>query len=118
MLADHSNSSSMARIDSCARPSLTGSQLRSVTSVRTRGWRRGSGRQGVAARRRSPGTVSWSSCLADAIAVSIVIPAMNEEHAIGAVVHELQAAAGWREILVIDDGSIDATGARAAAAGA
>jgi glycosyltransferase involved in cell wall biosynthesis len=56
--------------------------------------------------------------LADATAVSIVIPAMNEEHAIGAVVNELQAAAAWREILVIDDGSIDATGARAAAAGA
>ena len=43
---------------------------------------------------------------------------MNEEHAIGEVVAELRHAATWLEILVIDDGSSDATGARAAAAGA
>jgi glycosyltransferase involved in cell wall biosynthesis len=56
--------------------------------------------------------------LADPSTVSIVIPAMNEEHAIGEVVAELRHAAPWLEILVIDDGSSDATGARAAAAGA
>lgn len=50
--------------------------------------------------------------------VSVVIPAMNEEAAIGAVVRELAAAAPWREILVIDDGSSDRTAAEAAAAGA
>jgi glycosyltransferase involved in cell wall biosynthesis len=38
---------------------------------------------------------------------------MNEEHAIGSVVSQLHQAAAWREILVIDDGSSDATGARA-----
>jgi len=50
--------------------------------------------------------------------VSIVIPAMNESAAIGEVVRELAAIATWHEILVIDDGSTDDTGAQAAAAGA
>src|SRR5471032_2799655 len=49
---------------------------------------------------------------------SIVIPAFNEAASVGAVVGALLAAARWREILVIDDGSTDETGARAAAAGA
>jgi glycosyltransferase involved in cell wall biosynthesis len=60
----------------------------------------------------------WSSCLADPSTVSIVIPAMNEEPAIGEVIAQLHAAAAWREVLVIDDGSCDATAARATAAGA
>ena len=34
---------------------------------------------------------------------------MNEEDAIGDVVSGLRAAAAWREILVVDDGSSDAT---------
>jgi glycosyltransferase involved in cell wall biosynthesis len=50
--------------------------------------------------------------------VSIVIPAFNEGDAIAGVVRELAAAAPWREILVIDDGSTDQTAAHAAAAGA
>jgi glycosyltransferase involved in cell wall biosynthesis len=50
--------------------------------------------------------------------VSIVIPAFNEADAIAGVVRELAAAASWREILVIDDGSTDQTAANAAAAGA
>jgi glycosyltransferase involved in cell wall biosynthesis len=51
-------------------------------------------------------------------AVSIVIPACNEAAAIGGLVRELAAAATWREILVIDDGSTDDTGSAAEAAGA
>jgi glycosyltransferase involved in cell wall biosynthesis len=53
-----------------------------------------------------------------AAATSVVIPAFNEAQSIGAVVSALDAAAQWREILVVDDGSTDDTGARAAAAGA
>ena len=56
--------------------------------------------------------------MADPSAISIVIPAMNEEEAIGDVVSRLRAAAPWREILVVDDGSCDSTTARAEAAGA
>jgi glycosyltransferase involved in cell wall biosynthesis len=47
-----------------------------------------------------------------------VIPALNEEDAIGDVVSRLRAEAAWKEILVVDDGSRDATGERAGRAGA
>jgi glycosyltransferase involved in cell wall biosynthesis len=56
--------------------------------------------------------------LAETSDVSVVIPAMNEADAIGAVVETLRAAAPWHEIIVIDDGSLDATGDRARSAGA
>ena len=56
--------------------------------------------------------------MADPSAVSIVIPAYNESHAIADVIGVLRAAAPWREIIVVDDGSTDGTGDRAAAAGA
>ena len=56
--------------------------------------------------------------MADPRTVSVVIPACNEAGAIGDVVRELAGIAGWSEILVIDDGSSDDTGARASAAGA
>jgi len=56
--------------------------------------------------------------LADPSTVSIVIPAMNEADAIGSVVSQLRAAAAWREIIVVDDGSADETAARAREAGA
>jgi glycosyltransferase involved in cell wall biosynthesis len=49
---------------------------------------------------------------------SIVIPAFNEARSIGSVVRGLTAAARWREIIVVDDGSTDDTGPQAAAAGA
>jgi glycosyltransferase involved in cell wall biosynthesis len=49
---------------------------------------------------------------------SIVIPAFNEAVSIGSVVRDLASAARWLEILVVDDGSTDDTGDRAAAAGA
>jgi glycosyltransferase involved in cell wall biosynthesis len=50
--------------------------------------------------------------------VSVVIPAYNESDAIGEVIGVLRAAASWREIIVVDDGSTDGTGDCAAAAGA
>ena len=56
--------------------------------------------------------------MADPRTVSIVIPAFNEADAIADVIRGLQAAASWREILVVDDGSADATAERAAGAGA
>ncbi len=43
---------------------------------------------------------------------------MNEADAIATVVSALRAAAPWREVLVVDDGSTDQTSARARAAGA
>jgi len=56
--------------------------------------------------------------VADPAAVSIVIPAYNEAAVIAEVVASLLASAPWREIIVVDDGSKDETGARARAAGA
>ena len=56
--------------------------------------------------------------MAEASAVSIVIPAMNEAHAIADVVARLRATAPWREIIVVDDGSADDTAAQAGRAGA
>jgi len=56
--------------------------------------------------------------VADPSTVSIVIPAFNESESIAEVVGVLRAAAPWREIIVVDDGSSDGTGDRAAAAGA
>jgi glycosyltransferase involved in cell wall biosynthesis len=43
---------------------------------------------------------------------------MNEEESIAGVIEGLRARAPWREVLVIDDGSDDATGHRAEQAGA
>ena len=56
--------------------------------------------------------------MADAAAVSIVIPAFNEGSSVAEVVAAMAAAAAWREIIVVDDGSSDDTGACARAAGA
>jgi glycosyltransferase involved in cell wall biosynthesis len=49
---------------------------------------------------------------------SVIIPAFNEGLSIGAVVLDLLTAEHWREVLVVDDGSVDGTGQHAAAAGA
>ena len=49
---------------------------------------------------------------------SVVVPAFNEEAAIGPLIAELLTVARWREVLVIDDGSTDDTGQRARTAGA
>jgi glycosyltransferase involved in cell wall biosynthesis len=56
--------------------------------------------------------------VADPSSISIVIPAYNEGDAVAAVIATLRGAAPWHEIIVVDDGSADATGAAAAAAGA
>ena len=56
--------------------------------------------------------------MAEPGAISIVIPAYNEAEIIGQVVAALAGTAQWREILVVDDGSADDTGAIAASAGA
>jgi glycosyltransferase involved in cell wall biosynthesis len=51
-------------------------------------------------------------------AVSVVIPAMNEEEPIAAVVEEVIATGIPREVIVVDNASTDRTAERAAAAGA
>jgi hypothetical protein len=54
---------------------------------------------------------------ADTKATSVVIPCLNEEDAIGAVVADVLAQ-GAGEVIVVDNGSTDATAARAREAGA
>lgn len=56
--------------------------------------------------------------MADPSTVSVVVPAFNEADGISQVVAALAAAAPWHEIIVVDDGSTDATAERAAGAGA
>lgn len=56
--------------------------------------------------------------MADPSTVTVVIPAYEESAAVGAVVQSLRAAATWREVLVVDDGSRDETAIAAATAGA
>ena len=56
--------------------------------------------------------------MADPESVSIVIPALDEQDAVAAIVGELRAIGPWREIVVIDDGSSDATAQQAERAGA
>jgi glycosyltransferase involved in cell wall biosynthesis len=70
-------------------------------------------------RRCCPAKLAGSaSRLAHPSAVSVVIPAYNEADAIGAVVAALTGAAAWHEIIVVDDGSRDATSLTASSAGA
>ncbi len=51
-------------------------------------------------------------------AVSVVVPAYNEGASIASLVSDLRLAGPWRDIIVVDDGSSDDTGARAVEAGA
>ena len=56
--------------------------------------------------------------VADPATTTVIIPAFNEQDVIAEVVSDVRAAASWHEILVIDDGSSDATADHARAAGA
>ena len=56
--------------------------------------------------------------MADPSTTTVIIPAFNEEEGIADVVRDVRSAGSWHEILVIDDGSTDATAVRAGAAGA
>jgi glycosyltransferase involved in cell wall biosynthesis len=56
--------------------------------------------------------------VAEPAAVSVVIPAFDEEEGISAVVTGALAGPPWLEVIVVDDGSSDRTAERAAAAGA
>src|SRR5258706_13919291 len=58
------------------------------------------------------------SRMAEPSSVSVIIPAFNESESIESVVAALRAVASWQEIIVVDDGSTDATAERARAAGA
>lgn len=57
-------------------------------------------------------------CPADALRVLVVIPAYNEEGSVGSVVQEVRKAVPHATVVVVDDGSTDATGAVARGAGA
>lgn len=56
--------------------------------------------------------------MADPSSVSVIIPAFNEAAAIESVLAGLRSAAAWQEIIVVDDGSTDATAELARKAGA
>ena len=56
--------------------------------------------------------------MAEPSSTSVVIPAFNEEQAVGPLVAALRAGGAWHEVIVVDDGSTDATAARAGEAGA
>lgn len=56
--------------------------------------------------------------MAEPSSVSVVIPAYNEAAAIADVLSALAAAGRWHEIIVVDDGSGDATSSLATKAGA
>ena len=56
--------------------------------------------------------------MAEPATTSVVVPAFNEAQAIGPLVAALRAAASWHQIIVVDDGSSDATAERAREGGA
>ena len=56
--------------------------------------------------------------MADPSDISVVIPAYNEADSIANIVAAMASVASWREIIVVDDGSVDDTAARAEGAGA
>lgn len=56
--------------------------------------------------------------MAEPSTVSVVVPALDEAATISGVVVRLRSSAPWREVIVVDDGSSDATADVALAAGA
>src|SRR5262249_11177702 len=86
--------------------------------ARVAGARTGARAPSADTQHRPRGALGALGPLADLSSVYIVIPAFNESASIAAVVGVLRAAGPWREIIVVDDGSSDGTGERAAAAGA
>ncbi|GAA3250431.1 glycosyltransferase family 2 protein [Pseudonocardia petroleophila] len=67
------------------------------------------------------GVEERNACRADTTGTGqllIVLPALNEEDSVGRVIREVRLACTDYDVLVVDDGSVDATAARAAAAGA
>ncbi len=52
------------------------------------------------------------------MSVFVVCPAFNEEHSVGRVVNEIRSSVPDAQVLVVDDGSHDATGSVARRAGA
>jgi glycosyltransferase involved in cell wall biosynthesis len=56
--------------------------------------------------------------VAEPSSTSVVIPAFNEAQTIAPLVQALRVSGAWRELIVVDDGSTDATAALARAAGA
>jgi glycosyltransferase involved in cell wall biosynthesis len=56
--------------------------------------------------------------VASTSSVSVVIPAFNEADAITGVVDAIKGAGNWHEVIVVDDGSTDATSTLARGAGA
>jgi glycosyltransferase involved in cell wall biosynthesis len=56
--------------------------------------------------------------VAEASAVSVIIPAYNEGPAIASVVSSVASSGAWREVIVVDDGSSDDTADQARRAGA
>jgi glycosyltransferase involved in cell wall biosynthesis len=56
--------------------------------------------------------------VAEASAISVIIPAYNEGPSIASVVCSIASAGSWREVIVVDDGSSDDTADQAKRAGA
>jgi len=73
-------------------------------------------RRGAEQTRSAPLSRTEAASAAATAKASLVIPCLNEEDAIGAVVREVLAQ-GVHEVIVVDNGSTDATAARAREAG-
>lgn len=64
------------------------------------------------------GSVGFETMHPEELSVLVVIPALNEEDSVADVVRDVRRAVPGATVVVVDDGSSDRTGERAAAAGA